>query len=132
MAKGGGISPLHSRSRSGGQVTTGGCVSNIVMTCWHCPVLSHESAIVYVLVIVLGQVPPSVSVTVNVASSIPQLSVTVPPPAKNSVNEAKAGGIAPLHSKFAPGGQVITGLLVSSIVIICMHSAVLSQESAME
>ena len=80
--------------------------------------------------IVLGQVPLSVSINENVDSSKPQLSEAVPPPAINVARVVNAGGILPLHSSFTFGGHVITGGVVSSMVIVCMHSPVLPQESA--
>ena len=47
------------------------------MVCTHCPVLPHESAIVYVRVIVLGHVPLSDTVAVKEDSTSPQLSEAV-------------------------------------------------------
>jgi hypothetical protein len=83
--------------------------------------LPHESAIEYVLVIIRGHVPRSVSITVKVASSRPQLSVAVPPPAINSAYVAKATGTSTTHSNVKSAGQLITGSVVSSTVIVCIH-----------
>src|SRR4030095_16650774 len=81
----GGTSPAHSKSRSPGQVMTGFAWSSIVIVCTHIPMLLQESAIEYVRVIVLGHVPLSVSERVNVVSTTPQLSETLPPPLMKSV-----------------------------------------------
>jgi hypothetical protein len=75
----------------------------------------------YVLVIILGHVPRSVSITANVASSNPQLSDAVPPPAINSAYVANATGTSTTHSNTRSAGHVITGSVVSSTVIVCTH-----------
>jgi hypothetical protein len=49
------------------------------MVCTHCPTLPHESAIEYILAIVLGQVPISVSLAANEFISRAQLSEALPP-----------------------------------------------------
>ena len=64
---------------------------------------------VYVRMIVRGQVPLSVSVKVKEDSSSAQLSDALPPPLINSVNVVKAGGMSPAHSRTRLDGQEITG-----------------------
>ena len=105
---------MHSSFKSPGQVITGEVISLTIIICTHCPVLPHESAISYVRVIVLGQVPLSASVTENVDTSRPQLSVALPPPLTKSVNVVKAGGTSPMHSSFKSPGHVIIGRTASA------------------
>ena len=50
--------------------------------------------------IVRGQVPLSVMLTLKVDIFTAQLSVIVPPPAIKAAYVANAGGMDPLHSKF--------------------------------
>ena len=52
-----GNDPIHSNVTFAGHVTTGGVLSSIVIVWTHCPVFPQESAIVNVLVIILGHVP---------------------------------------------------------------------------
>ena len=80
--------------------------------------LPHESAIVYVLRIVLGHVPLSVCDRLNELATTPQLSVTVPPAFVNAVSVVYAGGMLVAHSPEAFGGHVITGGCGSSTIIV--------------
>jgi hypothetical protein len=57
-------------------------------------------------------------VTENVVVSIPQLSVILPPPEINEVYVFKIGGIDPIHSNVRFEGQVITGKVLSSTVMV--------------
>ena len=52
-----GTAPIHSNDTFAGHVTTGGVLSSIVIVWTHCPIFPQESAIVNVLVIILGHVP---------------------------------------------------------------------------
>src|SRR5688572_20449519 len=97
VVKGAGMSALHSSFTVAGQVITGGVVSSIMIVWIHCPVLPQESAIRYVRVIVLGQVPLSVCVIVNDEAFNAQLSDAVPPPAMKDASVEKAVGTSPLH-----------------------------------
>jgi hypothetical protein len=83
-------------------------------------------------VIVLGHEPAPVSVILTAKDEVfsTQLSEAVPPPARNAVKLANGAGIAAEHWVFVPAGQVIVGLTVSSIVIVCVHCAMLPHESA--
>jgi|SRR5687768_194903 len=120
VVNGGGISPLHSKVASDGHMSTGGTASSIMTFCTHWPGLPHESIIEYVRVIVRGHVPLSVSTIVKEFSSIPQLSLIVPPPLIKSVYVVKAGP-PPLHSNVPPGGQLITGGVTSLTVNSWIH-----------
>ena len=80
--------------------------------------MPHESAIWYVRVIVLGQVPLSVCVIVNEEAFNEQLSEAVPPPAIKVANVVKAGGMFALHSPVIFPGQVIIGGVISSMMIV--------------
>src|SRR5687768_13150745 len=121
VVKADGTSPTHSPVTFDGHVIAGGSGSSIVMVCTHCPVFPHESAIVYVLVMILGQVPASVSFTVNEFASNPQLSDALPPPAINAASVLNAGGTSPAHSSDTFAGHVINGGTGSSIVMVCTH-----------
>ena len=81
--------------------------------------------------ITLGHVPLSVSVIANDDVSIPQLSLTLPPPERNEAYDVNGVGISPLHSNVRSPGQVITGLVISSTELfvhtdLCFHRNQLS------
>ena len=76
--------PKQSTVVPAGQAIAGGVLSLTVNTCEQEETLPQESAIEYVLVIVLGQVPDAVWLTsVNEDVSSPQLSDAVPAAAVN-------------------------------------------------
>src|SRR5687768_2427294 len=124
------MAPEHSPDAFGGHVITGGCGSSTVIVCTHCPVLLHEAAIVYVLVIVGGHVPLSVCSTLNVVADKAQLSDALPAPIVKAESVVSAGGTDPIHSKVKFAGHDITGGVWSSMVIVCTHCPVFPQESA--
>ena len=80
--------------------------------------------------IVLGHEPLSDSVTENEDTFSAQLSDAVPPPATKSVRLVKRGGISALHVPFTLPGHVITGEVISSMMMVWTHCAVLPHESA--
>lgn len=79
-----------------------------------------------------GHVPLSVCVIINDDATRPQLSDAVPPPARNVLSVVNAGGMLLEQTPFTAGGQVMVGLTVSSMVIVCMQLDILPQESCME
>src|SRR5688500_13085444 len=104
-----------------GQEMTGASGSFMVIVRTHCPVLPHESAIVYVRVIILGHVPEVDSLAVKVLSTKPQLSDALPPPAKNSANVLNGGGTSSRHSPVTSAGHVMIGCSGSSTRIVWIH-----------
>src|SRR6185503_5807816 len=81
---------------------------------------------------ILGHTPLSVSVYVNDPVLSPQLSLALPPPVTKSPYVTKAKGTSTLHSNTRSAGQMITGGVISSIVIVCTHWLMFPQESAIE
>ena len=111
---GGSLGVLHWTVASGGQVITGAVVSTTVMAWTHELLLPAQSVAVQVRVItmVLRQVPGavlSVKVTIGAGS---QLSVAVALP-------VTPGSVEVLHWTVAGAGQVITGAVVSTTVMVC-------------
>src|SRR5688572_20796948 len=98
VAYAGGTSVIHSKLTSAGQSKNGSTKSSTVMTCMHSPGFPHESSIEYVRLIVLGQVPLSVSTTEKELNIRLQLSPADPPPLVKSIYVVNGGGISPLHS----------------------------------
>ena len=70
---------------------------------------------------VLGHVPLSDSVILKVETFNAQLSEAVPPPAIKLASVVNAGGTSPVHSSFTFAGQVMTGGVVSSMMIVWTH-----------
>ena len=97
VVKAAGTFALHSAFILPGHVITGATVSSIIIVCTHCPVLPHESAIVYVRVTVLGHVPLLDCMTEKDEAFKAQLSDTVPPAAINVASVENAGGSDALH-----------------------------------
>lgn len=93
-------------------------MSTTVMVCVHVAVLPHGSVAVQVLVItsVLPQFDTVVSE--NVFVTVPQPSVAVGKP-------VPVGEVSPPHSTVAFAGQIITGGVVSTTVIVWIQVAVL-------
>ena len=72
----------------------------------------------------------SVCVIVNDEAFNAQLSDAEPPAAIKDASVVKAGGRSPLHSSVTFPGQVMTGGVVSSMMMVCIHWPVFPQESA--
>src|SRR6266849_3541583 len=126
----GGTLERHCTLKLAGQVITGGMVSWTVMIWMQQAVFVQSSVTQWVRAMVPPQVPPtsgpSLQVYVRVVS---QLSLAVPPNARNAARLPGHGGTLLRHCTEKFGGQVITGGMVSWTVIIWMQHAVLVQSS---
>ena len=112
----------HSTVASGGQVMTGGVVSTTVIVWTQEAVLPQSSVAVQVreMVSVLPQPGAEESEKLTVAS--PHVSVAVAEPVAE-------GPVGSPHSTVASAGQVMTGGVVSTTVIVWTQEAVLPQSS---
>src|SRR6266516_5248144 len=110
---------LHSMIALVGQVRTGGIVSSTVILCVASPKLPHSSITRYPRVTVPGQRPTSpLSLVREKVSAAEQVSVAVPPAARNAARLAYAAGTSAAHWT-AMVGQVMLGFRVSATVMVC-------------
>src|SRR5690606_40188283 len=121
----GSIASSHSTVTLAGQVITGGVVSSTVIVCTQSLALPQLSTAVHVrsMVYVSGHEPGMVvsEYVISVIGSV-QLSVAVASP-------RDTGKVLSSHSTVTLAGQVITGGVVSSTVIVCTQSLALPQSS---
>src|SRR5690606_267186 len=105
----------HSTVTLAGQVITGGVVSSTVIVCMQSLALPQSSTAVHIrsIVYVSGHEPGMVvsEYVMSVTGSV-QLSVAVASP-------KTLGSISSSHSTVTLAGQVITGGVISSTVIVC-------------
>src|SRR5210317_1630294 len=118
-----GTSPMHSTVTAGGHVISGGVVSSMVMVCVHVAMFPQSSSAWYVRVITSGHVLPSETSPRCVTVTGPQLSVAV-------TRVISAAGTSPMHSTVTAGGHVISGGVISSMVMVCVHVAMFPQSSS--
>lgn len=118
----GSVEILHTADTSAGQLITGAVLSSTTMVTLHVAVLPQSSDAVHVLVSVYDcpQVPGNVSVTMVKATVASQASIAIAKP-----NE----GVVPHSIGLTTIGQVITGGVVSSTLMVCMHTLVLPEAS---
>ena len=121
----GAVLAVHWIVRFGGQVITGGVLSSTKMVCRHVLELPHTSVARHVLLMVYscGHAPPTVT-SVDVMVIVPaQLSVAV------AVPLVPPGAVLAVHSIVRFGGHVMTGGVLSKIVINCVQVAELPHTS---
>src|SRR5436190_18255082 len=110
---------LHSTIALVGQVRTGGIVSSTVNLCVASPKLPHSSVTRYTRVTVPGQRPtsPLSLVRENVSVGL-QVSLAVPPAARNAARLPRGAGTSSAHwtEMF---GMVMVGFRVSTTVMVC-------------
>ena len=109
------------------QNKSGAIVSCTIIVCSHVVEFPHRSMIVYVLVIISGQLSPSLisNNNPNDKLSMPQLSLTLPPADINSPTVVYASTSSILHCASTDCGQLISGSISSCIVIVWVQLVVL-------
>src|SRR6266581_38573 len=117
------VSAGHSRTTSGGQVMTGGVMSRTVMVCTQLALLPHSSMAVQVRAMTL--VAPQLLVTESL-----KLTLTAPQPSWAVATPVALVSVSAGHSSTTFGGQVMTGGVVSSTVIVWTQLLLLPQASA--
>src|SRR5438128_5569922 len=120
----GSLEVLHWTVASGGQVITGAVVSTTLMVCTQELLLPAQSVAVQVRVMTLvlrDALPILLSVCV-ITGAGSQLSVAVALP-------VAVGSLEVLHWTVASGGQVITGAVVSTTLMVCTHELLLPAQS---
>jgi ABC-type branched-subunit amino acid transport system permease subunit len=120
----GSVEVLHWTVAGGGQVITGAVVSTTLMVCTQELLLPAQSVAVQVRVIteVLGQVPGTELSLWVIAGAGSQLSVAVALP-------VAAGSLEVLHWTVAGGGQMITGAVVSTTLMVWTQELLLPAQS---
>src|SRR6266852_7513611 len=121
---------MHWTLKFGGQVITGGMVSWTVMIWMQQAVFVQSSVTQWVRAMVPPQVPPTSGPSLQVyVRLVSQLSLAVPPRARNAARLPGQAGTSLRHCTLKLVGQVITGGMVSCTVMIWMQHAVLVQSS---
>ena len=122
--KPGSVGVLHWTVVSDGQVITGAVVSTTLMICTQELLLPAQSVAVQVRVMteVLGHVPGTVLSLCVITGAGSQLSVAVALP-------VTIGSLEVLHWTVASGGQVITGAVVSTTLMVCTQELLLPAQS---
>src|SRR2546427_8374829 len=103
---------------------TGAVVSTTLMVCWQELLLPAQSVAVQVRVmtLVLGQLPGTVLSLCVITGVGSQLSVAVALP-------VTIGSLEVLHWTVVSGGQLITGAVVSTTVMVCWQELLLPAQS---
>ena len=103
---------------------TGATLSSTVMTCVQELLLPQSSVALHVLVITIscGQAPPTITSVDVMVGTASQLSVAVAVP-------VLAGNVLAVHSIVNDAGHVMTGGVLSSTVMTCVHELLLPQSS---
>ena len=117
----GSVESLQFNVTPAGHEITGGVVSSKVNVCTQVATLPQLSSAVHVLEMISGHDPLLVPLHVIVTPEQSSVAVAIP------VDDGK---VEALQSSVLFGGQVITGGVVSSIVIICTQVATLPQLSS--
>jgi hypothetical protein len=120
----GSVLAVHSIVNDAGQVMTGAWLSSTVIVCVHELLLPQASVALHVLVMIYscGHPPPTVTSDDVMVGAVSQLSVAVAVP-------VFAGNVLAVHSIVREAGQVMTGAILSSTVIVCVHELLLPQSS---
>src|SRR5436309_13017030 len=109
---------------------TGGMVSCTVMIWMQQAVLVQSSVTQWVRAMVPPQIPPTkIGRAPGRERLLSQLSLAVPPWARNAARLPGQAGTLVTHCTLKFGGQVMTGGIVSCTVMICTQQAVLVQSS---
>src|SRR6266571_3212352 len=112
----------HSSTRLAGQVMAGGVVSRTVMVWMQRELLPQASVAIQVRAMTL--VPPQLVVTESL-----KLRLTEPQPSRAVATPVKLVLVSAGHSSTTFVGQVMTGGVVSSTVIVCAQLLLLPQAS---
>src|SRR5687768_2175261 len=120
----GSLGVLHWTVASAGQLITGAVVSTTLMVWTQELLLPAQSVAVQVRVIteVLGQAPGAVLSVKVITGAGSQLSVAVALP-------VTLGSLGVLHWTVASGGQLITGAVVSTTLMVCTQELLLPAQS---
>ena len=127
-----GISSIeHNVVKVSAHIISGKIVSCTMIVCSHVVEFPHKSMIIYVRVIISGQISPSLNSNNNPNDklSMPQLSFTLPPADINSAIFMYAATSSILHWTSTDSGQLISGSTSSCIVIVWVQLAVFSHWS---
>src|SRR5438105_9310825 len=104
-----GTSFRHCTEKLAGHVMTGGIVSRIVMICTHDAELVQSSITVCVRAMVPPQVPPTSAPPLQrYVRLVSQLSLAVPPSARNAARVPGQAGTSLAHCTLKLAGQVMT------------------------